>query len=60
MKDFIIVHDLDNMSMLINIHKITCIYWDEEENSFAIDIDHSTFYVKETVEEIESKIRYGM
>ncbi len=55
MPKFIKLHDYDNNSVIFNIDSIHAIYIDEKENITAIDYGtDETFFVKETVEEIES------
>ena len=45
--------------MLINTNKIEAVYFDDEEQETAVDLSGRTWFVRETVEEIEAKIKYG-
>ena len=54
---FIKLHDRDNYTVIFNIESIAAIYYDEEQQTTAIDYGAGeTFYIKEKVEEIESAL----
>jgi uncharacterized protein YlzI (FlbEa/FlbD family) len=39
--------------MLLNLNKITCVYWDDKKSAVKIELEGGEyFFVKESVEEI--------
>lgn len=53
MTKFIDLHGRDNTPALFNINSIHSVYFDEEENSTAIDYgSKETFFIRESVEEV--------
>ena len=60
---FLVLHDsIDGKLVLFNVSAIHCVYAGDEEDSeeFATAIDYgygSTFYVRESVEEVLKEIR---
>ena len=47
----------DGAPILINTNRIEAVYYDNEERETAIDFSGRTWFVKETIEEIEAIIK---
>jgi YHS domain-containing protein len=45
--------------MLLNLNKITCVYWDDKKSAVKIELEGGEyFFVKESVEEIVKTLKY--
>lgn len=54
MAKFIELHDRNGSLVIFNVESIHAIYFDEEENTTAIDYGFKeTFFIKEPVEQVE-------
>jgi hypothetical protein len=44
--------------MLLNLNKITCVYWDDKKSAVKIELEGGEyFFVKESVEEIVKTLK---